>query len=368
MKIILNLIDNFLEHLKTFLNDEEREECDTYFIKNASSISKRNSFLKNYLDLSKNEYKKDEKDKNKIQTSIKKTHPIKSSPENLELKKEKSLKQDNHSIPECEEEKEILIYKRYKKLRLDFYNKKTNKFDVTKIPDIYDNIKYDIIHNKHILDKNSNFLYENILLISNFLMPFEYGITIKEKIDIGLRIIKPLMNKIYKDLIWWNYNNPYFENNNDMKETNWSGLDQNKVDPSEIKSAWRHIKTRFYFTCASHMYALINLLIYGDNSFLLGDNKNTLYELRNIFDLDYCSHVVFRLYENFNVNLDDSKRFRLEIFMSPGSSKDPREADDNHLINVSSWIVLNNNLTLQQMKEFFSQFIDIEKEELNNKN
>ena len=199
-------------------------------------------------------------------------------------------------------------------------------------------------------------------------MPFEYGITIKEKIDIGLRIIKPLMNKIYKDLIWWNYNNPYFENNNDMKETNWSGLDQNKVDPSEIKSAWRHIKTRFYFTCASHMYALINLLIYGDNSFLLGDNKNTLYELRNIFDLDYCSHVVFRLYENFNVNLDDSKRFRLEIFMSPGSSKDPREADDNHLINVSSWIVLNNNLTLQQMKEFFSQFIDIEKEELNNKN
>ena len=368
MKIILNLIDNFLEHLKTFLNDEEREECDTYFIKNASSISKRNSFLKNYLDLSKNEYKKDEKDKNKIQTSIKKTHPIKSSPENLELKKEKSLKQDNHSIPECEEEKEILIYKRYKKLRLDFYNNKTNKFDVTKIPDIYDNIKYDIIHNKHILDKNSNYLYENILLISKFLMPFEYGITIKEKIDIGVRIIKPLMNKIYKDLMWWNYNNPYFESNNDMKETNWSGLDQNSVDPSEIKSAWRHIKTRFYFTCASHMYALINLLVYGDNSFLLGNNKNTLYELRNIFDLDYCSHVVFRLYENFNVKLEDSKRFRLEIFMSPGCSKDPREVDENHLINVSSWIVLNNNLTFQQMKEFFSQFIDIEKDELNNKN
>ena len=52
--------------------------------------------------------------------------------------------------------------------------------------------------------------------------------------------------------------------------------------------------------------------------------------------------------------------------MSPGSSKDPREVDDNHLINVSSWIVLNNNLTFQQMKEFFSQFIDIQKEELYN--
>ena len=167
------------------------------------------------------------------------------------------------------------------------------------------------------------------------------------------------MNKIYKDLMWWNYNNPYCESINDMKETNWSGLDQNSVDPSEIKSTWRHVKTRFYFTCASHMYALINLLVYGDNSFLLGNNKNTLYELRNIFDLDYCSHVVFRLYENFNVKSEDSKRFRLEIFMSPGSSKDPREVDDNHLINVSSWIVLNNNLTFQQMKEFFLHFIYI---------
>ena len=366
MKIILNLIDNFLEHLKSFLNDEDRDDTDTYLITNPSSIGKRNNFLKDCLNLSKNDNKKDDKEKIKIQTSIKRIHSIKTTIDNPELKKEKITKQDNDSILECEEEKEILIYKRYKKLRLDFYNKKTNKFDITKIPDIYDNIKYDIIHNKHILDKNSNLLYENLVSISNFLMTFEYGITIKEKIDIGIRIIKPLMNKIYKDLMWWNYNNPYCESINDMKETNWSGLDQNSVDPSEIKSTWRHVKTRFYFTCASHMYALINLLVYGDNSFLLGNNKNTLYELRNIFDLDYCSHVVFRLYENFNVKSEDSKRFRLEIFMSPGSSKDPREVDDNHLINVSSWIVLNNNLTFQQMKEFFSQFIDIEKEELYN--
>ena len=217
------------------------------------------------------------------------------------------------------------------------------------------------------LDDEAYDLYENILLISHFLMPFEYGITIKEKIDIGIKIIKPLMNKIYKDLIWWKYNNPYFENNIKENNNNWSGLDQSRVDTSDIKSTWRHVKTRFYFTCASHMYALINLLVYGYNSFLLGDKK-TLYELRNIFDLDYCSHVIFRLYENFNVKLDDNKRFRLEIFLSPGSSKDPREANENHLINVSSWIVLNNNLTFQQMKEFFSQFVGINEEELNTTN
>ena len=44
--------------------------------------------------------------------------------------------------------------------------------------------------------------------------------------------------------------------------------------------------------------------------------------------------------------------------MSPGSSKDPRSADDDHLINVSPWIILNNHLTLNQVKEYFSQFTE----------
>ena len=388
MEVILELIDKILEKFKTFLsNDELANDSDSYLINNPNYMEKRNSFLSDNnvnndilsQDNKKEKNKKKEEDnsiKNQKSNSIKGTkalsHRTVSSCESGETRKEKIITSDlkNHSniiIPDCQEEKEILIYKRYKKLRLDFYNKKTGKFDVTKIPDIYDNIKYDIIHNKDMLDEEAYELYENILLISHFLMPFEYGITIKEKIDIGIKIIKPLMNKIYKDLIWWKYNNPYFENNIKENNNNWSGLDQSRVDTSDIKSTWRHVKTRFYFTCASHMYALINLLVYGYNSFLLGDKK-TLYELRNIFDLDYCSHVIFRLYENFNVKSDDNKRFRLEIFLSPGSSKDPREANENHLINVSSWIVLNNNLTFQQMKEFFSQFVGINEEELNTTN
>ena len=388
MEVILELIDKILEKFKTFLsNDELANDSDSYLINNPDYMEKRNSFLlDNNLnnDILSQENKKEKNKKKEEDNSIKnqKSNSIKgtkalshrtvSSCESGETRKEKIITSDlkNHNniiIPDCQEEKEILIYKRYKKLRLDFYNKKTGKFDVTKIPDIYDNIKYDIIHNKDMLDDEAYDLYENILLISHFLMPFEYGITIKEKIDIGIKIIKPLMNKIYKDLIWWKYNNPYFENNIKENNNNWSGLDQSRVDTSDIKSTWRHVKTRFYFTCASHMYALINLLVYGYNSFLLGDKK-TLYELRNIFDLDYCSHVIFRLYENFNVKLDDNKRFRLEIFLSPGSSKDPREANENHLINVSSWIVLNNNLTFQQMKEFFSQFVGINEEELNTTN
>jgi inositol hexakisphosphate/diphosphoinositol-pentakisphosphate kinase len=106
------------------------------------------------------------------------------------------------------------------------------------------------------------------------------------------------------------------------------------------------------------MYSLLNLLIYGYNSFLLGNNNKVLKELRNIFDLDYCSHITFRLFENLNLDVNNPKRFRLELIMSPGSSKDPRKADNDHFINVSPWIILNNHLTLSEIKEYFSKFTE----------
>ena len=89
---------------------------------------------------------------------------------------------------ECEDEKIILIYKRWIKLYQDFYNKKKNRFDISKIPDVYDNIKYDIIHNKSILNDDAYNLYYCISLLANFVMPLEYGITVEEKIKIGYRV------------------------------------------------------------------------------------------------------------------------------------------------------------------------------------
>jgi hypothetical protein len=41
--------------------------------------------------------------------------------------------------------------------------------------------------------------------------------------------------------------------------------------------------------------------------------------------------------------------------MSPGSNKTPYEADSNHLVHVSPWIILNENLTLKEMQEFFAK-------------
>ena len=125
------------------------------------------------------------------------------------------------------------------------------------IPDIYDNIKYDILHNKDLMNTDAYDLFDEISILANFVMPFEYGITRDEKINIGLKIIKPLLNKIYSDLIDINSNAYDRQRSNSIhkEDQNWSGLDAAKMNKNEIKSTSRHVKSRFYFTCSSHIYA-----------------------------------------------------------------------------------------------------------------
>ncbi|MCQ2816069.1 MAG: histidine-type phosphatase, partial [archaeon] len=406
---ILDLMDKVIEHIKTFLTKEECEtEVNSYFIKSTTSIQKRSegdypisvscfkaepfeeSDVENYMGIPNSprpdeqnatpniEIIKNKTDKSKesisVITNIEKcpsgetsTKGEKSKPQNSPGKRsgknsETSSLLGNEVggskiVRDCEDERIILIVKRYMKLRMDFYDTKKDTFDISKVPDIYDNIKYDIIHNRLWLNEDAITLYVNINLLATFVMPLEYGITTKEKLDIGFKIVGRLFSKIQNDLIWWD-KYPTVKKEMDQSEVSYSGLDQSRAG-EQVKNTWRRVKTRFYFTCASHMYSLFNLLRFGYNSFLIdkkGSNKKSLEELKGVFDLDYCSHIVFRLFENFNVDEKEDKRFRLEIIMSPGSNKNPTGANKNHMINVAPWIVLNNNLTLEQMKEFFSTF------------
>lgn len=341
MKHIYDLMGQHLNHLKTKLSlAEVKNECSTYFIKNPKSILSRKS---SGYETSKIQAKHLDPLQEKRRISDIKL-PSHSNSSTLLMNHLNA--QTHQSEMDCEDEKIVLIFKRYIKLHQDFYNVKSNQFDISKIPDIYDNIKYDIIHNKSILNKIAYDLYSEISLLANFVMPLEYGITIEEKVNIGIKIIKPLIKKINKDLLWWNMNNEYVD-----IEKSYSGLDQDKLDVGDVKSTWRHVKTRFYFASASHLYSLFNAIVYGYNSFLV-DNQ----EQNNIFsicDLDYCSHIVFRLFENFNYEMNDEKRFRMELIVSPGSNKDPTNANEKHLLPVAPWIILNRNLNMKQMKEFF---------------
>jgi inositol-hexakisphosphate/diphosphoinositol-pentakisphosphate 1-kinase len=55
---------------------------------------------------------------------------------------------------------------------------------------------------------------------------------------------------------------------------------------------WRHIRTRLYFTSASHMYSLINILILGENKLLLQKTpKEEAEKIINILYMGYLSHI-----------------------------------------------------------------------------
>lgn len=102
-------------------------------------------------------------------------------------------------------------------------------------------------------------------LMCRAIVPFEYGITTEEKIDVGLKIIHPLLKKVHDDLLWWLKPNSVLnglKSADGGREWDKTGLDQKKIG-SRVRSHWRHVRSRLYFTSASHMYTLLNTLKLG---------------------------------------------------------------------------------------------------------
>ena len=345
MNKVYELLGLVIKNLKTFLCSEEiLTECDTYFVRNIYSIRPRKSLyvIKNKILKTMKKIRKSVKKRSNSVTKGNKKDIIKEE-ENKENKENKIDNNNNNFYSfDCEEEKVILIFKRYTKLYQDFYDVKSKKFSLGKIPAIYDNIKYDIVHNKSIINKEGYQLYSIVNKLACFLMPLEYGINIEEKFNIGINLIKPLLTKIKNDLLWINNQEQINNKNEDI-------LQENSND--------KNVKTRFYFTSQSHLYALFNSIVYGGNSFLV-DDKNNINPLWKVFDLDYCSHIVFRVFENFNVKENDEKRFRIEIVLSSGANKDPKLADNNHMLSVNPWIVVNDHLTLSDLEKYFNLVLE----------
>ena len=64
------------------------------------------------------------------------------------------------------------MLRRWSKLEKDFYNKKKEKFEISKIPDIYDSIKYDLMHNRSILNfENAYNLYSCSKALAHVVIP-----------------------------------------------------------------------------------------------------------------------------------------------------------------------------------------------------
>jgi inositol hexakisphosphate/diphosphoinositol-pentakisphosphate kinase len=81
-----------------------------------------------------------------------------------------------------------LMLDRWEKLNKDFKNKKTGMYDLTKVPDVYDMVRYDVLHNAHIGLAGIEELLTLARDFADVVVPQEYGISKEEKIAIGAKM------------------------------------------------------------------------------------------------------------------------------------------------------------------------------------
>ncbi|XP_039442619.1 inositol hexakisphosphate and diphosphoinositol-pentakisphosphate kinase isoform X8 [Culex pipiens pallens] len=202
-----------------------------------------------------------------------------------------------------------LMGRRWGKIEKDFCTKNKN-FDISKIPDIYDCIKYDLQHNQHTLQFDlAEELYIYAKYLADVVIPQEYGLTVHEKLTIGQGICTPLLKKIRADL------------QRNIEELGDESV--NRLNPRYshgVSSPGRHVRTRLYFTSESHVHSLLTVLRYGGLLNVLTDEqwRRAMEYVSMVSELNYMSQIVIMLYEDPTKDPFSEERFHVELHFSPG--------------------------------------------------
>ncbi|XP_076259069.1 inositol hexakisphosphate and diphosphoinositol-pentakisphosphate kinase isoform X11 [Rhynchophorus ferrugineus] len=202
-----------------------------------------------------------------------------------------------------------LMYRRWGKIEKDFYTK-NKTFDISKIPDIYDCIKYDLQHNQHTLQfEQAEELYTYAKYLADIVIPQEYGLTAQEKLTISQGICTPLLKKIKADLQ---------RNIEEMGEETVNRL--NPRYSHGVSSPGRHVRTRLYFTSESHIHSLITVLRHGGLLDVTKDEqwRRAMEYVSMVSELNYMSQIVIMLYEDPTKDPCSEERFHIELHFSPG--------------------------------------------------
>ncbi|XP_063053661.1 inositol hexakisphosphate and diphosphoinositol-pentakisphosphate kinase 2 isoform X6 [Engraulis encrasicolus] len=198
-----------------------------------------------------------------------------------------------------------LMLQRWSKLERDFRTK-SGRYDISKIPDIYDCIKYDVQHNASLALEDTMELFRLSKALADIIIPQEYGICKPEKLDIANAYCLPLVKKIQLDL-----------------QRTHEDEAVNKLHPlysRGVMSPGRHVRTRLYFTSESHVHSLLNIFRYGG---LLSEETDEQWRqamdyLSAVSELNYMTQIVIMLYEDNNKDPSSEERFHVELHFSPG--------------------------------------------------
>ncbi|XP_055990301.1 inositol hexakisphosphate and diphosphoinositol-pentakisphosphate kinase 1 isoform X8 [Sorex fumeus] len=190
-----------------------------------------------------------------------------------------------------------LMLQRWSKLERDF-RQKSGRYDISKIPDIYDCVKYDVQHNGSLALQGTAELLRLSKALADVVIPQEYGISREEKLEIAVGFCLPLLRKILLDL----------------QRTHEDEYSRGVLSPG------RHVRTRLYFTSESHVHSLLSVFRYGG---LLDETKDAQWQralayLSAISELNYMTQIVIMLYEDNTRDPFSEERFHVELHFSPG--------------------------------------------------
>ncbi|TCD70808.1 hypothetical protein EIP91_001498 [Steccherinum ochraceum] len=222
-----------------------------------------------------------------------------------------------------------LFRERWEKLFEDFCDVKQEKFDPSRVSELYDTIKYCALHHRIFLfsifneggkssvqDRRLHELYGRAKALFDLVAPQEYGIEPEEKEEIGVLTSLPLLRNVVNDL-------ESARNNEECTLT-------------------------LYFTKESHIHTLVNLVL----------QSGLPIANRRIPELDYCSHITFELYErNFGRGKSD-KEYSIRLSLSEGAHSSnvlDSALDARHSLNVQPRRKLTQHLPYSLVIEKLSK-------------
>jgi len=214
-----------------------------------------------------------------------------------------------------------LFYARWKKVLEDFYNKKKDTYDISKIPDLYDNIKYDALHNVPPLNKEAVWrVHGTMQSLASFVVASEYGMERTEKRQIGRKICCSLIKKIAWDL-QTAAGLLNTEDDDDSSTKAHRTLHRLSSEELGLKNS-KIIRSRLYFTSESHILGLLNTLRHG----LVGEGQSAVIteeaeaQLQQLQEANFLTTITFRLFEDtLSMAAEtDPARFLVELCFSPG--------------------------------------------------
>ncbi|KAJ3172012.1 hypothetical protein HDU88_006824 [Geranomyces variabilis] len=235
---------------------------------------------------------------------------------------------DNIQRRWCCAETPGLFKERWEKLMRDFCDVERKSFDPSKISELYDSLKYDLIHNRDfcltIFGSSENAgdalkqLYYKSKVMFDFIAPKEYGIEDEEKLEIGVLSSVALLRQLVAD------------------------LEEARSNPKP--------SARFYFTKESKIISLLNIVL------LCGLPTR----VDKVEELDYLTQITFELYERgrgLGMEDGDAREYSLRIGFSQGAHNSnliDLSLDSKHSLSVKPRIWISDHVSLEQAMSFLT--------------